>query len=219
MDGRQTPDAGVVDALDGADPQLEVRAHGILHQHGNVLPAQRVGDLLHGEGIGRRAGADPQQIDASVESRGDMLARGDLRGDVHARLALDALQPGNARGAHALEASRLGPGLPQPGAEDAESLGGKGPGRVECLFFGFGAARSCNDQRPPGIDPGQYDGLNVVHGYCRFFVVSVFGSRADHTAGVVQAAYWPRMRKSLVSGRTASIACRKRSGSSKATST
>ena len=79
MDGSDAADAGVADAFDGADPQLEVGADGVFHQHGDVLSPERVGDLLHGEGVGGRAGADPQQVDAARQRRGDVLARGDLR--------------------------------------------------------------------------------------------------------------------------------------------
>ena len=79
VDGSDAADAGVADAFDGADPQLEVGADGAFHQHGVVLSPERVGDLLHGEGVGGRAGADPQQVDAARQRRGDVHARGDLR--------------------------------------------------------------------------------------------------------------------------------------------
>ena len=52
---------------------------GVFHQYGDVLSPERVGDLLHGEGVGGRAGADPQQVDAARQRRCDVLARGDLR--------------------------------------------------------------------------------------------------------------------------------------------
>ena len=76
VDGPDAADAGIVDALDGADPQFEVGADGVFHQHRDVRPAQGVGDLLHGEGVGRRACADPQQVDAAFQRRGDVFAGG-----------------------------------------------------------------------------------------------------------------------------------------------
>ena len=163
VDGPDAADAGVVDALDGADPQFEVGAHGILHQHRHVHAAQGVGDLLHGEGVGRRAGADPEQVDAALQRYGDVLAGGHLGGGVHPRLPFHALEPGDAGLADAFEASRFGAGFPQSGAVDAESLCGQRAGGLHDLFFGFGAARACDDQRSPGIDPGKRDELNVVH--------------------------------------------------------
>ena len=163
VDGPDAADAGVVDTLDGADPQFEVGAHGVLHQHRDVRSAQGVGDLLHGEGIGRRAGPDPEQVDTAFQRCGDVFAGGDFGGGVHARFTLHALQPCDARRTYALESSRLGAGFPQPGAVDVKALCGQRTGRFHDLFFGFGAAGTCDDQRPPGIDPGECDGLNVVH--------------------------------------------------------
>ena len=169
VDGAQTADSGVVDAFDGSDPEFEVRADGVLHQHRDVHAAQGVGDLLHGEGVGRRAGPDPEQVDAPFQGRLDMLVRGDFGGGVHARFALYALHPGDSLLADAFESAGFRAGLPEPGAVDADSFGGQYAGRVEELFFGFGAARTGNDQRPAGVDSGECDGLKIVHGVFCFF--------------------------------------------------
>ena len=159
----QTADAGVVDALHAADPQFEVRTHGILDQHRNVVAAQRVGDLLHGKGVGRGAGADPDHVDAPFQRRHDMLARGDLGGGVHPCFAFYALEPCHAFGTHALEPSGFGAGLPKSGAENPHAFGGQFAGGFDHLLFGFGAARSRDDQRAPGIESRKIDGLQIFH--------------------------------------------------------
>ena len=81
------------------------------------VPAQRIGDLLHGERVRRRAGPDPDHVDAAFYRCQDMLARSDLRGCVHPRFAFYALQPGYAVDAYALEPARFGAWFPQSGAE------------------------------------------------------------------------------------------------------
>ena len=97
--GAQTPQPRVAEPLQRTDPQFEVGAHRILHQHGQIAPPQRIGDLLHGKGIRRRARPDPQQVDSGIERRGDVFGRSRLRGDVHARLAPHAPQPRQTLGA------------------------------------------------------------------------------------------------------------------------
>ena len=211
VDGPQTADAGVVDAFDGADPELEVGADGVLYQHRYIPPAERVGDLLHGEWVGRRPRADPEQVHASAQGHIDVFARGDLRSGVHARFALDTLQPRDSCGSDPFETSGFRARFPESCTVDADALGGQCAGRFDHLFFGFGAARSCDDQRPAGIDPRECDGLDVVHGIVSFSVFQIFG--------LGHSAYSPRMRKPLVSGRTASTAWWKRSGSVNVTST
>ena len=65
VDDTQAADAGVVDAFHAADPQFEVGTHGVFHQHRDIVPAQRVGDLLHGERVSCRAGPDPDHVDVA----------------------------------------------------------------------------------------------------------------------------------------------------------
>ena len=160
------------------------------------MAPQCVGDLLHGERVGRRAGADPQQIDLCGEGRFDMGGGRRFGRDIHARLAFYALQPRDARRAYALEASRFGAGFPESGAEDADPFGGQLPGAGEHLFFGLGAARTGDDERAAAFDARQQGGGGVVH-----------GSRYQRV-GLGYAAYSPRMRNSLVSGRAAATAWR-----------
>ena len=145
MDGSQTSDPGVVDALDGSDPEFEVGADGVLHQHGDVYPAQRIGNLLHGEGVGGRTGSDPEQVDSTLQGCFDVSAGGDFRGGVHAGFVLHALEPGDTLFTDALEASGFGAGFPEPGTVDPDPFGCKGTGGLDDLFFGFGTARAGND--------------------------------------------------------------------------
>ena len=99
-----------------------------------------------------------------------MVARRHLGGRVHACFALHALHPRNARGPDALETSRFGAGFPEPRAVDADAFGGQGAGRIEYLFFGFGAAGAGNDQGTSGINPRECDRLKIVHGVDELFL-------------------------------------------------
>ena len=63
MDGSQTLDASLVDALQGTYPQLNVRVHGVLHEDGHVDALQRIGQGLHGKGVGGGAGTHPKDVD------------------------------------------------------------------------------------------------------------------------------------------------------------
>ena len=175
VNGSEAADSGVVDALDGADPQFEVWTDGVFHQHGNIRPAQRVGNFLHGEGVGCRAGADPQQVDAAFQRCGYVFAGSYLGRGVHSRFALHALEPGDARFADAFETSGFGAGLPESGAVEVEALGGQRTGRAEDLFLGFGAAGTADYQGAFGIDSRECDGLNVVHDRYDLFVFKLRG--------------------------------------------
>ena len=202
----QPADSGIVDAFHGADPELQVGTYGVLDQHRDVVTPQGVGDLLHGEGVGRGACPDPEQVDAACERRRHMVARGDLRRRVHARFAFHAGQPRQPLDADPLETARFGPRFPDAGPEDPDPLGRQLAGGLQKLFFGLGAARAGDGEGAPSVEARQGDGLQIVHVVCVFFV-RCFGLRgAFQSAGAGHSAYSPRMRKSLVSGRAASMA-------------
>ena len=161
MDGGKPFQSGLVDALQGAYPQLEVGVDGVLDQHGDVHAAQRVGYFLHGKGVGRRPRAYPQQVDARLEAFVDVLGGGHFGADVHACLLLHLLEPGQAFDADAFEAAGLGARLPDAGAEYLQPFVGQLAGGVHHLFFGLGAARAGDDQRAFLGDAGQLDGFEL----------------------------------------------------------
>jgi hypothetical protein len=67
------------DSLERTDPQRQVRARRVLHEHGHVHAPQSVGDFLHREGIHSGPRTDPQQIDAVLERGVHVLAVRDFR--------------------------------------------------------------------------------------------------------------------------------------------
>ncbi len=60
--GSQTSYSGIIYSLNGPYPQFDIRVDRVLDQNGYVDALQRIGYLLHGERVGRRAGADPDGI-------------------------------------------------------------------------------------------------------------------------------------------------------------
>ena len=140
VDGTEPFHACLVDTLHGTDPQLEVRVHRVLDEHGTVVAFQTVGELLHGKGVGGSAGTDPQDVDTILLAQLHMLRRGDLSSDEHTRLFLHFLQPGQRLLTVALEASGFGTGLPHTGAEHVAAFGGKLAGGGHYLLFGLGRA-------------------------------------------------------------------------------
>lgn len=146
MDGGQPFQSGLVDALQRTDPQFQVRVHGVLHQNGDVHALQCVGYLLHGEGVGRGAGADPQDVDAGLQGLEHVLGSGHFGSHVHARFLFHFLEPGQAFYAYALEASGFGAGFPDTGTEYLDAAACQLAGGFHHLFFSFGAAGACNHQ-------------------------------------------------------------------------
>ncbi len=149
MDCTKAVDACVVDALERSYPELKVGVDRIFDQHGDVGTGscESVGNLLHGKGVGRSAGAYPEHIHTGFEGLLHMLAGGHFGRGVHTGLLLYGAEPFEAGGADAFKTTRLGARLPYAGAEYSDSVGGQFAGGAEHLFFGFGAAWTGNDQR------------------------------------------------------------------------
>ena len=123
VDSRQTVDACAIEALESADPQLQVRVDRVLDQNRDINAFQGVGDLLHGEWVNRRAGADPQHIDSSLQGLENMITVRDLGRDVHACFLFYPFQPRQADRANTLEASWFRTGFPNAGTEDLDTSG------------------------------------------------------------------------------------------------
>ena len=68
MNGAELVYAGVVDALQCANPQLDVGVDRVFDKYGHFgVALQGVGNLLHGERVGAGARANPQDVDTGVE--------------------------------------------------------------------------------------------------------------------------------------------------------
>ena len=144
MNDAEARDAGLVDAFKAANPELEVGVDGIFHEHRHVVTCQGIGYFLHGKGVGCRACANPEHVDASLERSLNVALGGYLGGYLHAEFLLHAVEPRQAFLADALEASGLGAGLPDAGAEYLDALACQLGGGVHHLFFGLGRAGTGN---------------------------------------------------------------------------
>ena len=114
-------DTGLVETLEGSNPQVEVRVDRILHEHRHVRILQCISDFLHQERIGRGAGTYPYHVHSELEAVEDVLLAGNLRGDFHPELVLHSLEPFQARSADTLEIVRVSAGLPYTRSEDIDS--------------------------------------------------------------------------------------------------
>ena len=144
--GSQFLYACAVETFESTYPQLEVRVHGVLHEHRDVDAAQRVGEGLHGEGVGAGACSHPHDVDAVFHCQLDVSGCCHLGGDEHSRLLLDLLEPLEGRFAVSLEASWLGARLPHSCTEHVASLLCQLLGCFHHLFFCLCAARTCYDE-------------------------------------------------------------------------
>ena len=145
MDGSQPLDTRLIDALQGSYPQLQVGVHGVFHKDGNVHSLERVGQVLHGKGVGRRACAHPEDVDAILQAELHVLGLGHFGGREHAGFFLHLLHPRQGGLAVALESSRLGAGLPHAGTEHVAAFLFQLAGGGHHLLLGLGTAGTCND--------------------------------------------------------------------------
>ena len=148
VDGCQLRDARLVDALQGPYPQFEVRVHRVFHQHGGIGAPEGVGQVLHGEGVGRCSCSYPEDVDAIGQCLLHMGGCGHLGGHEHARLLLNPFEPRQRLQSVAFESARFGTRFPHAGAEHMATLLGQLPCRFHHLFLGFGRARSSYHERP-----------------------------------------------------------------------
>ena len=143
----QLAQAGAVQALQCTDPQVQVRIHGILHQHGHVRPFQGIGNLLHQERVGRCTRAHPHHIHTVLDALQYVLLGSNLRADVHTQLLLDAAHPLEALRTHALEGTRVRTRLPNAGTEYVNAEFTQALGRSKQLLLGLCAAGTRNAHR------------------------------------------------------------------------
>ena len=138
MDGTQPFDAGLVDALQGPNPQLQVGIHGVLHQHGHVHAPQGVGQSLHGKGVGRGSGAHPKDVNAILERQFHMLGCSHFGSREHAGFVLHAPHPGQGFFTFALESARFGARFPHTRPENMATFSCQFTSGGHHLLFRFG---------------------------------------------------------------------------------
>ena len=146
MDGPQALDACLVESLHGSYPQLKVGVDGVLDEDGHIDSSQRIGQGLHGKGVGRGARPYPQDVHAVLQCQLDVLWRGHFGRDEHVGFFLYLLHPWQGFLAVALEATGLGTGFPYAGPEVMASFHGQLACRVHHLFLSLGTAGACNDE-------------------------------------------------------------------------
>ena len=147
VDHAELLDAGHVETLQSAYPQIEVGIDRILDEHRHVGVAQRIGNLLHHERVRRSAGAYPYHVYAVFETFVDMLLVGNLGADLEAGLLTHLLEPFEARSAYAFEASRVGAGFPNTCTKHIDAEGAQSPGCLQHLLFGLSAAGAGDHHR------------------------------------------------------------------------
>src|SRR5262245_12820275 len=81
VDGSHTLYARTVQALQRADPQLQIWIDRVFDHHRNVNSAQRVGNLLHRKWIYGRSCTNPQYVDACLQAQFDVSGGGHFRGN------------------------------------------------------------------------------------------------------------------------------------------
>ena len=93
VDGTELLDACLVDALQGANPELEVWAYRVLNEHRHVYALKTVGKCLHGEWVGRSTCAYPENVDSIFQCELYMFWGSHLSSCQHACFFLHLLHP------------------------------------------------------------------------------------------------------------------------------
>ena len=173
MDGSQTFQACIIDAFQCTDPKFEVRIYRVLHEHRDVHALQCIGYLLHGKRVGGSACTDPKYVDTCFQTFVHVLGISHFGSDIHACLFLDFLQPCQTVNTYTFETSRFGTRFPDSGTEYLHSLFGQLFGGVHYLFFCFGAARSCNDQRTFLLDTRQQNRFQFKFHIVLYYLIPI----------------------------------------------
>ena len=174
MDDAELLDSRAVKTLERAYPELKIGVDGILDEDGHIRPAERVGDLLDSERVGRGARADPYHVDSVFNGLVDVLRRGHLDGGVHTRLALDPLQPRQTDRTYALERAWASARLPDACTENLDAAGGELTRSVHNLFLGLGAAGTGDDEGSFAVHAREEYGLEFELCFHIYVVVFLF---------------------------------------------
>ena len=116
------------------------------------------------------SGEIPHYIDAVFETFVDVLLVCNLGADLQACLLFHALEPPQALGAYAFEASRVGAGFPDACAEHIDAEGAQSAGGFQHLFFSLGAARAGDNHRFGESEEAPVFYGNYVQLSCHFLI-------------------------------------------------
>ena len=144
MDSSQTLYASLVDTLQGTNPKLQIGVHGVLYKHGDIHTLQRVGNGLHGKGVSRCTGTNPQDIYTVLQAQLYVLRCSHLGRYQHLGFLLYLLQPYQSGLAMTFKATGLGTGFPHTSAEVVAALHSQLLSGCHHLFLGLSTTRSCN---------------------------------------------------------------------------
>ena len=148
-------DAGLVDALQSANPEFKVGVHGVLDKDGDIDALERVCDFLHGEGVSHGARTNPKHVDACFEGCFHMSVGGDFGADLHVEFLLHALHPGETFFSDAFKTTGFRARFPNAGAEKLHAFFCQAAGGVHHLFFSFRRAGTCDDHGAHFLFAGQ----------------------------------------------------------------
>jgi len=112
--------AGLLQALNGAEPEQQFRVDRIFHHDGNAGAPDGLGDFLDGERVDGGSGADPEHVDLSPQGGFRMLGIGDFDGDWNAGFLSRLDQPGQGYFAATFEGAWPCPRLPNSCSEQAD---------------------------------------------------------------------------------------------------
>ena len=144
MDSTKTLDTSLVQTLKRTNPQLQIGVHRVLYKHGDIHTLQRVGNGLHGKGVSRCTGTNPQDIYTVLQAQLYVLRSSHLGRNQHLGFLLHLLQPYQSGLAMTLKATGLGTRLPHTSAEVMAALHSQLLSGCHYLFLGFSTTRACN---------------------------------------------------------------------------
>ena len=148
MDGTNSCYSRIVDTLQSAYPQVDIGIDRIFHKYDDIaMSLESIGNLLDSKRIGSGAGAYPQDVDARLESKSNVLLSCHLGSNHHPGFFLHAPEPLQSSGANSLKRPRHGARLPQSSTKDFYSYLVELASCGKSLFMGLGTARTSNDNR------------------------------------------------------------------------
>src|ERR1051326_6690360 len=137
-----------IEALQGAQPQLQLRVHRVFYQYRNVCSAQGIRDLLYRKRIYRGSRTYPQNIDPVSQTFFHVRGIRHFGSTGQTGLAFYLLHPFQRALAHAFKSTGAGAGLPNARAENYFFINGSDAARgSQHLLFRLSAAGTADDER------------------------------------------------------------------------
>ena len=147
MNNTQFLDAGIVQTLESADPEVKIRIDRILYKDRDISVLQSIRNLLHKERIGCGSCTDPYEVHTIFETLEHMLLAGNLSRDLQTILLLHLLHPLKTRHTDTLKRSRMSARLPYTRTEYIDSQFLQSFSSLHHLLFSLCTARTGNHTR------------------------------------------------------------------------